>query len=267
MARDDVVGARTRAYLPELEWDGLQTPYEINTIDPSTSSPSGVDKIRIWRDDAYKIHAEASGTGFRSLPGRSPAGSFMRGVTITGSDTFTEVEPTEDGGLREIKHILRTYALPDCSIDDVSNDDVSNGSRTDEVPNFAFNLSPWRVSRAAYPLREAVRLTEWYVNGPHQHAGASVFPRMVRRELAQEYKRRGLGGNGPTYPAITLSQGEDIGYASISYGDKRFLLCRVPKGCGPEWSHNMGIEFRAEWGSIPTPDDREAIGEIVSFLA
>lgn len=261
MARNDVIGASTRAYLPEFEWDGLQSPYEINTVDPSTSSPSGVDKIRIWRDDAYKIHGEARGIGFSRLPRRSPAGSFARGVTVTGSETLTEAEQTEEGELREIKHILRTYALPDCHIDS-----ASNGGPTGEVPTFAFNLSPWRVSRAIHPLREAVRLTEWYLNGPHQHAGATVFPRTMRRELAQEYKRRGLGDNGPNYPAIILSQGEAIGYASITYGDKRFLLYQVPQGCGPEWSHNMGIEFRAEWGGIPTVDDREAIGEIVSFL-
>jgi hypothetical protein len=174
---------------------------------------------------------------------------------------LTEVELTEDGGLHEVTHILRTYTLPDCSIDS-----VSNGGPTGEVPTFSFDLSPWRVSRTAPPPREVARLTEWYLNGPHQHAGTTVFPRTMRRELSQEYERRGLGDNGPGYPPITLQQGEDIGYASITYGDKRFLLYQVPRGCGPEWSHNMGIEFRAEWGGIPTSDDREAIGEIVSFL-
>ncbi len=261
MARDDIIGADTRTYLPELEWDGLQSPYEIGTIDPSTSSPSGVDKIKIWRDDAYEIHGAASGTGFRRLPRRSPAGSFAQGVTITGSETLTEVEQTQEGELREVKHTLHSYALPNCHIDS-----MSIGGSTHEALTFSFDLSPWRVSRATPPPRVAVRLTEWYLNGPHQHAGATVFPRTMRRELAQEYKRQGLGDNGPNYPAITLSQGEDVGYASITYGDKRFLLYQVPQGCGPEWSHNMGIEFRAEWGGIPAPDDREAIGEIVSFL-
>jgi hypothetical protein len=47
----------------------------------------------------------------------------------------------------------------------------------------------------------------------------------------------------------------------------RFLIQVVPQGCGPDWSSNIGIEFRREWGGIPEVGTREAIAEVVGFVA
>ena len=44
-----------------------------------------------------------------------------------------------------------------------------------------------------------------------------------------------------------------------------FLIHKVPNEYGPDWSHNIGIEYRDEWG-IPELKERQKISEIVSFI-
>jgi len=52
----------------------------------------------------------------------------------------------------------------------------------------------------------------------------------------------------------------------VELEDYKFIVHKVPKGIGPEWSNNIGIEYRMEFGGIPNEDEREGISEIISFL-
>jgi hypothetical protein len=73
-------------------------------------------------------------------------------------------------------------------------------------------------------------LTEWYINGPRDYSGFRNSPKVI--------KSNGL----------------------------QFLVTGIPKTIGPDWSSNVRIEYRKDWGGIPDLDEREKISELCSFV-
>ncbi len=248
------------SYLPTVEWEGLQRGYEIPRVYASPALPKGTRRIDLWRDEAYKIRGKVIGVGFDALDddsGEVVAGTSLPAVTITGSDEMEGMQlPTEENGDLVEPHDF--YTLPNTHIRSRTTTYISGES----TETFEYELGLWCVQRTAVPTAEPVRLTEWYMNGPDM---GIIYPRSMIRKLTEEYEKRPMGSDG-VYPGISLKHEHHCGYAIIQHGDRRFIIFEVPKGCGPAWSRNLGIEYRPEWGGIPSDDEREAISEIVSFV-
>lgn len=245
------------SYIPQVEWEGLQEPYAIASVDETLAAP-GAECVDVWRDEAYRIRGKLAGTGHEAFDIRPnmAIGDFLTGVKLTGFTENAEVRRRDDGELEVVrrKHV---YDLPDCHILN-----RSTHWAKDEPETFACDLSPRCVRRAVRPPVDPTRLTDWYLNGPHAD---EMYPGVIGRELGEEYRKTVFGARA-VYPALSMQQEENAGYALVEYEGGRFLVYATPRGCGPSWSHNIGIEFRDEWGSIPDEERRIAIGEIVAFV-
>ncbi|MCW3998737.1 MAG: hypothetical protein NWE93_00675 [Candidatus Bathyarchaeota archaeon] len=52
----------------------------------------------------------------------------------------------------------------------------------------------------------------------------------------------------------------------INTENAKFIIEKVPEGFGPNWSSNIGIEYKKAWGSIPDATLRAKICELCSFV-
>ena len=254
-----MIGERL-AYLPEVEWEGLQRPYEEIIINQTQCLPPGIKGMTVRRDATYRLQCTLYGVIEGSMPRLTevPAGSFGEGMTITGMHAHQTVETNAAGEPQLVSHPYSSYELSDCHITALKCT-VAFGKES----TFTCPLIVRQVRRTAYPPQEAVRLVTWYLNGPRSGV---IFPRMQARDLEENYSKKGIRSSEPVYPSLSLLASDSSCFASVSYGNRRFLIFEVPKGCGPEWSSNIGIEYRPEWGGIPEEPEREAISEIVGFV-
>ena len=114
-------------------------------------------------------------------------------------------------------------------------------------------------------------LSEWYLNGPDE----VLFPRDTLRFQDK-------GSDKVSRKRVTVDILEDDAremfikyygnsqmsrdFAFVDLESIKFMIARVPSNFGPNWSKNMSIEYRKDFGMIPNFEQREAISEIVSFV-
>jgi len=232
-------------YLSRIEWEGLQGKWEIEKLKESPILPSASQKIKVWRDEQYKIKAKVTGTPTDALGGMFPdhvePGSIVPSVELNGSDLNGRID----------------YKLSGCAVESTS----QTGNES-----FEASLVTRRVRRT-FLKRESAEtawLTEWYLNSYSKNTPL-LYPRPVKRELKEEYrKEREFLGEDITFEGYRKGT---VGLcAFVETPDVSFLVQPVPKELGPPWSKCLGIEYRHEWGGIPDADDREAIANILSFL-
>jgi hypothetical protein len=113
---------------------------------------------------------------------------------------------------------------------------------------------------------ETTRLTDWFLNGPKLQ---EVYSERTEREIYVQRKRRRSGlrsgidtiqHDGPW----RASYAHD--FVRIRYDRNAFVLHAVPKDAGVPWSNCVGIEFRKDWGGIPTREVREKIADLAGFV-
>ena len=234
-----------------LEWEFLQG--ECKILNPTIGKKlSGTPtEIKIWRDEEYKLKAEISGktTEFppASQPQQDDAGVILHSFTVSG----------------KMNGDISTYEIGGCSIGD-------NSTRYEPIGEgfpqgtFHTDLHLQRVKIIQQKDVPVEWLTEWYINGIK--AGYFLF-RSTERICEEKYSRERITTKEKpetfdTGKSIKLS----IDHAFIKCDDFGFIIYTVPEQFGPAWSNNIGIEYRAEFGKIPSPQDRAAISEIVSFI-
>ncbi len=248
----------TYRYPPDVEWEGLHKPYELTTFEADAPFPPGTEGIGLWRDESYKIQGRLSGV-ITEPYNRSDMvpGISIPSITIIGTDKVLGVNFIDDPVFEDINPYFN-YELPHCHILG-----RQESWPTSSVPTFAHNLMVWRVRKSTPRPSETVRHTEWFLNGPGMEV---VFPRSLERIIDKTYKKELGRGDVGAYPSVPMGSSEINGYAQIEYNSKRFIIFPVPKEYGPAWSQKLAIEYRPEWGGVPDADEREAIGEIVSFV-
>jgi hypothetical protein len=107
-------------------------------------------------------------------------------------------------------------------------------------------------------------LTEWYINGIK--ADFILFRSTVRTfEETYSRERRITKEKPETFNAGGSTYGS-LDHAFIKCDNFGFIIHTVPDQFGPAWSNNIGIEYRADFGRIPVPEERVAISEIVGFV-
>jgi len=238
------------AHFSGLEWDGLQHEWAMTIVgtgsDADRAIPEGSTLVRLWRDERYHIQGELTGTVADESDLRHDVISStmvppltLHGMDIGGSD----------------------YAL----LSAFSNGTTMRGRDDGARYPFQMRLSHVRVRRVI-PVPDSTQprvrwLTEWYLNGPRS---SDIFGRVTNRDITHDYIRS---------REVSLLKAPEIGYDSTAcdYAFIRsetysFVIHEVPRDFGPSWSRNIGIEYRPEWGGIPTPDERVALAELVGFV-
>jgi len=224
--------------IPHLEWEVLQEPIIIPEVDNKKELPEGQKKIVITRDESYNLRAVLSTEGDHKF--------FTKGIfaikpfTIAGSDFYG-----------------RRYTLESCRYVG-----YKRGGRLYEV-----DLSVRGLKIRPETETDGVWLTEWQLNGPKSNR---VFRNSTTRKMSKTILRERLAHNDEKIHSIEVS-GEDpcctsCDYLRIETGDLQFLIAKAPGGIGPNWSSNIGIEYRKDWGRIPNENEREKIRELCSFV-
>lgn len=243
---------------PHLEWEVMREPIVISDVVETPQLPEGDKKITVKRDEYYHLHGLLNFKGaFKNLfmegEREPPPGSFINRFNIKGSAMSSG-------------HII----LQSCHI----------GSRRtryeegEQICEVDLDINALRVKFKAY--MEGVWLSEWYLNGFQNH----IFWNLTRRKISETYlrERKEPGLEGETLDRLELpaqSDGREYSARSESFAcdflkiktsNLQFIVTQIPQGIGPDWSLNVGIEYRSNWGYIPNSDEREKISELCSFI-
>jgi hypothetical protein len=241
---------------PWLEWEVLREPINIPNVDDAEELPEGKKKIVITRDEHYNLQAVLSMKGdcefFRKETKNTVPGSFIELFEISGSDQYES----------------KRYTLESCHIAS-----IHRYIEDEEEPLCESNLGVHGLKVEHQTETEGVALTEWYLNGPSNFI--AFRNRTERKILSKLFRERSvLGGRsapgGEKIHSMEVS-GRDVESSSFDFlriqaGEIQFLVTLVPKGLGPDWSANVGIEYRKEWCDIPNAEDRKKINELCSFI-
>ncbi|WP_422448968.1 hypothetical protein [Thermoanaerobacterium sp. DL9XJH110] len=237
--------------LERIEWEVLRDKIIIQNLTSLGGLPKGSQRIEVWRDESYKIKAKVYGT----VSNNDEHSEFEKGIAGTKVPTFT-VEGTDATGLVK-------YTLNHCFVRNIQKKFVWNGEGY--VTNFEAELATYEL-KIQYSNREQSDWhVEWFLNGPDDFE--HIFPRTTKRSFSQTFVRERLSvdGESKNYSG-GVGESYNRDFAFIDAGKIKYILSKVPKGLGPEWSNNIGIEYRREWGGIPDRYTREAIAEITSFI-
>jgi hypothetical protein len=238
---------------PYLEWEVLHDPITILEVDGTKELvPEGrQEKIVMDRDAHYQLRAVLFAKGDYML-------KITKGVKIVVSDNFAE--PFEiTGSDLDGRH----YTLESCRRLGGSQSHWKSG----EELLYEANLSTQGLRIRPKTETEGVWLTEWYINGPRT---SSVFRNSTMRKISRTFFRERLAPDNENIHSIEVMRGNSQfssrDYLKIEACGIQFLVTQSPKGIGPDWSSNIGIEYRKDWGRIPDVDEREEISELCSFI-
>ena len=232
--------------LPYLEWEVLREPITISEVDDGTELPKGKKKIMINRDENYNLRATLyfKDSTFMGKRASDVAGSFAETFDIQGSYS-------------DLVH----YTFESCLIENVSLHYMQEDQEILDTANIRFKGLKIRYKTE----KEGVHLSQWYLNGPKDY----VFSRLTDRKLVRSFSRERFVSNENKIDSIKVSlesRSLPTDFIQIKTGDFQFLVTKVPSGIGPDWSSNIGIEYRKTWGRIPDMNEREKIEELCGFI-
>jgi hypothetical protein len=232
---------------PRIEWEGFQQVSRIATITRPGSLPPGSQRIELGRDESYNIIGRVDGV-FNNYRQKT---DFLLGGVVYGS----EVPRSEIEGFNDAR--TERYKLSGCTAGGIKQ---LSGVRTGP---FEAWLTVASVVRKNDSDAEPSWLTKWFLNGPR----SSIYTRFTARTTQRPYVRRRIfPENQETILNDTHQQKLDRDFALIQIPNRSFIIHAVPKEFGPEWSRNIGIEYRNDQGGIPSEQEREVIKEFIGFV-
>lgn len=243
--------ARDKPDLPPwLEWELLEKECKISNPTISKKLPGIPHEIKIWRNEDYKMGAEISGTttrpSFDYKPEPRAAGDFFHTFEISGKT---------EGDLG--------YELGGCILGSIS---IQCEPTETVTPSDTFHVQ-LHLERLRVEYQKDTPpawLTEWFINGIEP---GSVLTHPTSRRTEEVYYRGRNTLDAEPKKFETGWHGEhSVDFAFIRCDEFGFIIHSIPKTFGPEWSDNIGIEYREEFGGIPDKEKRIAITEIVSFI-
>jgi uncharacterized beta-barrel protein YwiB (DUF1934 family) len=234
----------TNDYLKHLEWEILQDSFQIKNIEKNPNLPQIIQKIELWRDDTYSIQSKLLAIEdtefFKKWSEETPSGEVIETFSIKGTERRGSEVELHNCYIKGIKTTL---------------DERSKGR------NLELDFSTHKIEVKYSGESEIFWLTDWYLNGSN-----NLLPRATIRETSFSHKRLRIGFDEIKTESTNDSLNSNRDFACIDTGQIKFLLTKVHNEFGPKWSHNFGIEYRSEFGFIPSLEQREAIREIVSFI-
>lgn len=234
--------------LPYLEWELLDEPITIAQVEDRTELPTGKKKTIVNRDDEYNLLATLS---FKNNPREATwrqssktVGGVSKGFDIHGSSDFAN------------------YTIESCLIGHTTIHGIlGEGQESLDTATLIFKGLKIRYKNE----KEGTRFAQWYVNGPRDH----VFSRGTERKLTRHFSRDHFLSKEKKIVSVERSlESNDLStdFLWVKTGELQFLITKVPKGIGPEWSTNICIEYRKDWGGLPEVKDRARIEELCSFV-
>lgn len=216
-----------------MEWTSLDdTTLHIDRL----KQPNWIRNIDITRDSEYRIDINIFGDNNKKY------------AEIMKLNYFPEIKIINESNT--------SYEFKDCYI--------KSGSE------HHFNEYKYEIKLGVSSIKKNISLddisplwlTEWYLNGSNDYL---FFPKTTKREINISYlKDREVTKKEVFNRNISVSLSQD--YAKIKMPDFSFIIYRIPKEISPKWSTCIGIEYRKNWGKIPTYDERKKIGEFISFI-
>ncbi len=234
-----------QSFFPHFEWKEMDNFDIVNFVE-NENLPKGNKKISVNRLDDYSLKAILQFNDFdflNKLNSLGQPGSLFRTFNIDGFDEFK-----------------RPCMLENAYIPIADLGDAENGySSTATVVFGGFRLSAESKDKPMYQM-------EWCLNGPRDY----VFTSRTKRTVLTNYIReRFASKDKESFDSVKLERqsGEfAINCIPVKLGDIQFIIGKVPDKVGPSWSSNVAIEYRSEWGEIPSPARREEILEFCSFV-
>lgn len=211
--------------------------------------PEGVTEIRVARGRNYKLVGSFAGTptGLAEPPTNGGTGwRLLKGFVVRG----------RDGPGIEI-------SLEGCFVGQESyHARFLEGGALQRSLEGTFLVK--RVHRVVLQTeRPPSAITDWYLNGPSKEM---FFPGGTKRKITVAYERERLGIDKGNKRLTSPTEQSSRDFLHITYGERGFIVHRVPEGLGPSWSNSLGIEYSEDFGGIPDSDGRRKIGEFLSFL-
>lgn len=245
---EDILGRK--GIFEKIEWEVLKDKIVIEKLTSLGRLPKGSQRIEVWRDESYKIRAKVYGT----LDNINVHSVFQKGIPGSKVQTFTIIGTDVNG--------LVKYILNHCYVKNIQCRFRWNGK--DYVRDFEAELITQELKIQFNGQGQNDLHIEWFLNGPHD--SLFIFPRATRRSSSKTFVRERLSidNEAKSYCGVE-NETSSRDFAFINTGEIKYIISKVPKGLGPEWSMNIGIEYRKEWG-IPDENTREAIAEITSFI-
>lgn len=241
-----------KEYCPIAEWVGMQEKYNIDKLDKMDQLE--IERLldfEVFRDNNYKIKGEIVGENFdinkikTDYHKEHEGGEIAEGIKLIGSNYYGDI----------------MYIMEDC----LFNNHSLQYTNLNEIPieKVSMSFSTNKVQKIYYGNKDKATdiLIEWYLNGPN-----ISFARSTEREFTSIIKRKRYNVDDRFKIVNTRkyrSGSRDC--ALIEYNDKKVIVFKVLKDIKPQWSNNIGIEYRKEWG-IPDETERVAITEILSFI-
>ena len=234
--------------LPCLEWECIHEPITITRVEDRTELPVGKKKIIINRDDEYNLSATLY---FKDSPrevawhqSSNTVGGVSKGFDIHGCSDFAE------------------YTLESCLIGSTTIHRIQPEEQ-ENLDTAALILKGLKIQYKNE--KEGTHLAKWYINGPKDY----VFSRVTERKLTRHFSRDRFLSKENKIDSVERSlesKSLPTDFLWIKTDEIQFLVTKVPKGIGPEWSTNIGIEYRKDWGRLPEKEERVGIEELCSFI-
>lgn len=238
--------------LSTIEWEGLLYEYEIkDEIRSELLQNTNNSKIKLWRDENYLISGKLEGhfkKGEKELITKDlEAGELVSPSIIEGSN-FNQTEK---------------FRLEGCYLTNI-NYGYELQASGEYAKKYNAILKQHLIRRFFKSKENAEWITDWYINGPR---GPYWFPRRTERKYTEKYERnREVYSTKENIFNGNISKEFSRDYLFIQLPKFSFIIHKVPKGYGPPWSENVGIEYSQQFGEFPTDKMRLAICELVSFI-
>ncbi|MFZ7138356.1 MAG: hypothetical protein ACOWW1_08055 [archaeon] len=236
-------------FFPHLEWEALRQPVTFSKIDQNDRLPKKPKEIKISRDEEYNLKAflefEITSSDEENIWKKHVVkGSVKKPFYINSSS-------------HGISYTLESVLIGSVNVIKISNEIIKNEGRAE----LFFNALKIEYSST----RKGTHFVEWYLNGPNE----PLFWDKTEREQKINFIRKRSDSENTEKDSIKNST-IDSDFAAdcmwIELPKLQFLIEKVPNEFGPKWSSNIAIEFREEWGGIPSREDRVLIEEVCSFI-
>jgi hypothetical protein len=237
-------------YQEHLEWEVLEPNQEIShlTFETRLYRLNKNCIIKFSRDNQYDLVATTSGI-IENKDEIEPninrvKGTFISDETVTGYSV--------DG--------LYKYKFSGAVLGAMTSSPVSvNPFAAKFQADFIFH----KVEKSFASIEtETASVQEWFITG----SSNINFPRTTSRSVDKSYTKLRDGIDPEEEFRLVKSSGSSRDYLCVELSDTSFIVAKVPKEFGPDWSFNISIEYRQSFGRIPNEDEREAISELVSFV-
>ena len=237
-------------YQEHLEWEILEPNQEITHLTFETGFYR-LNKnciVKFTRDNQYDLVATITGI-IHDKDELEPnieriKGAFIENEMVTGYST---------NGL--FKYKFSGVVLGATTSSPISIDSLAAKFQSD----FIFH----KVEKSFLEIEtKTVRIQEWFLTG----SSNINFTRSTSRSVDKSFKRNRDGIDPEEEFRLIKSSGSGRDFLLVKYNDTSFIVAKVPKEFGPDWSYNLSIEYRQSFGRIPEENEREAIAELVSFV-